>query len=72
MQFTLDKSKITESVDKMTLADAPKAPQTTARVATSADELVVTAQRSEEERKRAEEAMLCSLQNKDACTMCSS
>ena len=56
----------------MTLSDAPQAPQTTARVATSADELVVTAQRSEEERKRAEEAMLCSLQNKDACTMCSS
>jgi len=72
IQFTLDKTKIAESVDKMTLSDAPQAPQTTARVATSADELVVTAQRSEEERKRAEEAMLCSLQNKDACTMCSS
>lgn len=88
IQFTLDKTKVANAVAKMSLNDSgdkakPAAatvaadkenatPAAASKISTSSDEIVVRAQRSAEERERAEAALLCSIENKEACTMCSS
>jgi len=76
IQFTLDKSKVSSTtpakpatlesaVNNMSLLDTPT------KIATSDEEIVVTAAELKERAKN-EEALMCSLQNREACTMCSS
>ena len=82
MANAVAKMSLNDSGDKAKPAAAPVAadaadkenatPAAASKIATSSDEIVVRAQRSAEERERAEAALLCSIENKEACTMCSS